>query len=402
MLTDTALKLLKPQRKPYKRGDEKGLFVIVRPDGALWWRFKYRFQGREKQLSLGTYPDTSLKLAREKRDDARRLLAAHVDPSVNRQIEKAERSHTFETVAREWLGKLQLSPDTVAQLRHRLETYVFLHLGRYPIKTIVAADLLRVLRRIEANGTHETAHRVRSVCSRVFRYAVVCEKADRDPAADLIGALVPVRGKNFAALTDPKEVGALLRAIEDYKGQVVVAAALKLAPLVFVRPAELRGAEWKEFNLDSEEPEWRIPAERMKMREQHIVPLSKQAKAILLELRTHASDGPLLFPSLRSNKRPISDNSINAALRRLGYRKDQQTGHGFRTIASTLLNELGFNPDVIERQLAHLPRNKVRAAYNRAEWLAERRRMMQAWADYLDVLRDGGKLTVVQSKEIAA
>jgi integrase len=236
----------------------------------------------------------------------------------------------------------------------------------------------------------------------VFRYAVVCEKAERDPAADVIGALVPVKGRNFAALTDPREVGALLRAIEGYNGQPTVAAALKLAPLLFVRPGELRGAEWKELDLDSDEPEWRIPAERMKMDEQHVVPLSEQAIEILGELWEHTGSGRLLFPSLRSSERPISDNTLNAALRRLGYRKDQQTAHGFRTIASTLLNELGFNGDVIERQLAHSPRDKVRAAYNRAERLSERRRMMQAWANYLDGLRDGKEPAALQGKSIAA
>jgi integrase len=396
MLTDKALKALRPRGKPYKRADEKGLYVLVRADGALWWRFKYRWQRREKLLSLGTYPDTSLKLARDKRDDARSQLAGGVDPSVARRAEKTAEADSFEAVAREWLGKLSLKATTVEQLRHRLETYAFSQLGRYPIATITAADLLAMLRRIEARGTHETAHRVRSLVGRVFRYAVASGRAERDPSADLRGALASVDSRHFAALTDRKRVGDLLRAIDGYQGQPAVMAALKLAPLVFVRPGELRGAAWAEFDLKA--GEWLIPAARMKMGRDHIVPLSTQALAILEDLKQHTVTGVLLFPSLRAKDRPISENTLNACLRSLGYSKDEQTAHGFRSIASTLLHELGYASDVIELQLAHAEKNKTKAAYNRAERLPERRKMMQAWADYLDALRAGASVTPIRQK----
>jgi integrase len=386
MLTDTAVKGFKPRDRQYKVADEKGLFLIVRPDGAIWWRFKYRFAGREKQLSMGTYPDTSLKLARDKRDEARRDLAAGVDPSAKRQAEKAAQADTFEAIAREWLGKLTLKRTTVRQLQRRFETYAFPQLGRYPIKTITSSDVLNVLRRIESRGTHETAHRVKSLCGRVFRYAVGTNRAERDVTSDLRDALISVKTRNFPGITNPKRAGELLRALDGYQGQPTVMTALKLAPLVFVRPGELRGARWIEFDFDEEE--WRIPAERMKMATQHIVPLSTQAIAILDDFRRLNGSGTLLFPSLRSAERPISDNTLNAALRRLAFAQDEMTTHGFRTMASTLLNEMGFPPDVIELQLAHSDRNKVRDAYNRAERLAERRDMMQQWADYLDGLRE--------------
>lgn len=397
MLTDIALRALKPREKPYKKADTLGLYVIVRPDGARWWRFRYVWNGREKLLSLGTYPDTSLRLAREKRDDARRQLARGVDPSAARQAERQAQADTFEAVASEWLNRNgHIGASTRSQYRHRLSKYVYPRLGRWPVADITAAELLKVLRRIESNGTIETAHRVRSVVSRVFRYAVATGRAERDPAADLRGAIASVKSKNFAAIVEPKKVGELLRAIDGYDGQPAVMLALKLAPLVFVRPGELRGAEWVE--LDLEAAEWRIPAERMKMDERHIVPLSRQAVAVLEELQVHTGHGRLLFPGLRSRERPISENTINGALRRLGYSTDDMTGHGFRSMASTLLNELGWPGDVIELQLAHKPRDKVRAAYNRAERLTERRQMMQAWADYLDGLKGGASVTGIRER----
>ena len=272
------------------------------------------------------------------------------------------------------------------------DSFMFPAFGKWPIRDIKPADLLRELRKLEAKGLHETAHRTRQRMSQVFRYAVATGRADHDITASLRGALTPIPTEHRAALTDPSQVGALLRAIDGYQGQPSVMAALKLAPLVFVRPRELRAAEWIEIDLDA--AEWRIPAERMKMGERHIVPLSTQAIAILEELQPVTGHGRYLFPSLRTDARCISDNTLNAALRRLGYGKTEQTAHGFRTIASTLLNELGHHPDVIERQLAHAPRNKVRAAYNRAERLAERRKMMQAWADYLDGLKSDKKAKV--------
>lgn len=386
MLTDKALKALKPREKPYKASDAKGLYVIVRPDGALWWRLKYRWQGKEKLLSLGTYPDTSLKLAREKRDAARAELAAGRNPSDTRKVERTADADTFEVVAREWLGKQHdLESTTVEQLRHRLETYAFKYIGGSPIRSLTPADVLAMLRRIEARGTHETAHRVRSLCGRVFRYAVASGRAERDPTADLKGALAAVERANFAAITDKKRVGELLRAIDGYRGQPAVMVALKLAPLVFVRPSELRGAAWSEFDL--KRAEWLIPAGRMKMKRDHIVPLATQAVALIEELHPMTGRGALLFPSLRHKDRPISENTINACLRTLGYTSEEQTGHGFRTIASTLLHELGYASDVIELQLAHKERNATKAAYNRAERLTERRALMQGWADYLDGLK---------------
>lgn len=393
MLTDRALKALRPREKPYKRADGKGLYVIVQPSGALWWRFRYRYGGREKTISLGTYPGTSLKLAREKRKAARANLSAGIDPSEKRQAEKAALENTFASVAEEWLTRQRsLKATTVKQIRRRLDAHLVPRFGRRPITEISAPDLLRVLRRIESKGHHETAHRVRALASRIFRFAIASGRADRDPAQDLAGALAPVRTKNFAAITSPRRIGELLRAIDGYQGQPAVMVALRLAPLVFVRPGELRGAEWHEFDLEA--AEWRIPAARMKMDSEHLVPLARQAIEVLEDLQTTTGHGRLLFPGLRSSDRPISDNTLNAALRRLGFGADEMTAHGFRTMASTLLNEQGFPPDVIELQLAHVERNRVRAAYNRAERLEERRRMMQAWADYLDGLRADKKSAV--------
>jgi integrase len=399
MLTDTKIRNARPKAKPYKLFDERGLFLLVYPNGRRGFRFRYRYGGREKLLSFGSYPDTTLKLARQKRDDARQLLAANVDPSAVRQSEKLAQADTFEAIAREWLaagcpgGKGKgVNDGTAEQLRHRLTKYIFPYLGRWPITDVSAPELLKVLRRIESKGTFETAHRCRSLCSRIFRYAIATGRAERDAAADLQGALTPTRTQNFAAITEPKRIGELLRAIDSYQGQPAVIAALRLAPFVFVRPAELRGAEWREVDLDA--AEWRIPAERMKMGRPHIVPLSRQAVAILEELQPITGHGRLLFPSLRSSERPISENTINAALRRLDFGQDEMTGHGFRTMASTRLNELGYPPDVIELQLAHADTNKVRAAYNRAERMAERRKMMQAWANYLEGLKRDKKAKV--------
>jgi integrase len=307
-----------------------------------------------------------------------RLRRFDSDPSL---------TDTFEAIAREWL-ELQsrsLAPETMEILGTRLKSFLYPYVGSRPIASITAQELLAALRRIEARGTHETAHRVRSLAGRVFRYAVATRRAQHDVATDLKDALAPVKSRNFASVTEPTRVGEFLRAIEGYSGQPITAFALKLAPLVFVRPGELRGAEWPEFDLEA--AEWRIPAARMKMGEQHVVPLSRQAVAILRELHVLTGRGRYVFPSLLSQERPMSNNTVNAALRRLGYRSDEQTGHGFRTMASTLLNEQGFPPDVIELQLAHAERNKVRAAYNRAQRIGERRQMIQAWADYLDGLR---------------
>jgi integrase len=392
MLNDTKVRNAKSREKAFKLYDERGLFLVVTPTGGRLWRFKYQIDEHEKLISLGAYPDVTLKRARERREAARRLIADGIDPSVQRKAERAALAQSFEGVAKEWL-ELQtksLAPETISILSARLDSGLYPYIGSRPISAITAPEVLTALRRIEARGKHETAHRVRALAGRVFRYAIATGRAERDVAADLRGALAPVKSKNFASVTDPVRVGELMRAIHSYSGYPVTALALKLAPLVFVRPGELRAAEWPEFDLEN--AEWRIPGERMKMGEPHLVPLSRQALAILRELQPLARGGRYLFPSLRTRDRPMSDNTINAALRRMGYTTEEQTGHGFRSMASTLLNEQGFPPDVIELQLAHTERNKVRAAYNKAQRLSERRKMMQAWADYLDGLRAGGNV----------
>jgi len=398
MLNDTRVRSAKSREKAFKLSDERGLFLLVMPTGSRLWRLKYRVNGREKLISLGAYPDVTLKRAREKRDAARRLIADGIDPSVQRKAERAALAQSFEGVAKEWL-ELQtksLAPETISILTARLDSGLYPYIGSRPISAITAQEVLSALRRIESRGRHETAHRVRALAGRVFRYAVATGRAQHDVAADLIGALAPVKSKNFASVTDPVRVGELMRAIHGYSGHPVTALALRLAPLVFVRPGELRAAEWPEFDLVN--AEWRIPGERMKMGEPHVVPLSRQALAILHELQPLARGGKYLFPSLRTRDRPMSDNTINAALRRMGYTSEEQTGHGFRSMASTLLNEQGFPPDVIELQLAHTERNKVRAAYNKAQRLPERRKMMQAWADYLDGLRAGGNVVPLKRR----
>jgi integrase len=321
-----------------------------------------------------------------------------IDPNAKRKAERGARSETFEAISAEWLElqRKSLAAETMSILGTRLSSSLYPYIGNRPVAAITAQELLSVLRRIEARGKHETAHRVRALAGRVLRYAVATGRAQHDVAADLKDALAPVKSRNFASVTDPPRAGELMRAIHSYSGHPVTGLALKLAPLVFVRPGELRAAEWSEFDLAN--AEWRIPAARMKMGEQHIVPLARQAVAILRELQPLARGGRYLFPSLRTRDRPMSDNTINAALRRLGYSSEEQTGHGFRTMASTLLNEQGYPPDVIELQLAHTERNKVRGAYNKAQRLAERRKMMQAWADYLDGLRAGGNITPIRRR----
>jgi len=393
-LNDTQIRNAKPKDRPYKLTDGGGLTLLVQPNGSKWWRFRYRIDGREKMLSCGVYPDVSLKKARERRDAARAQVADGIDPGTTRQAEKAATANTFEAIAREWLAtqKKALAPKTYDKAVWTLEALVFPYIGLHPVAKVSAAEVLKVLQRIEARGHHETAHRTRQRCSQVFRFAVQTERAERDVTADLRGALAPAVATNHASITDPVRVGELLRAIDGYAGHPVTAFALKLAPLLFVRPGELRHAEWSEFQLEGLEPQWRIPGEKMKMREQHIVPLPSQALALLKELHRLTGRGRYVFPSLRTGSRPMSENTVNAALRRLGYAKDEMTGHGFRSMASTSLNELNWHPDLIELQLAHAERNAVRAAYNKAQHLPERRRMMQAWANYLDGLRTGAKV----------
>jgi integrase len=397
-LTETQIRAVKSMEKPYKLFDERGLYLLVAPTGGRLWRFRYRHGGVEKLLSLGSYPDVPLKRAREKRDDARGLVADGIDPSAKRQAEKAAQVDTFEAIAREWLDlqSKKLSPVTLEKSRWLLN-FLYPHIGQRPIREIAALDLLTALRKIEARGRHETTHRAKWKCGQVFRYAIATGRAERDITSDLRGALQSGVSRNHASITDPSKIGSLMRAIDGYDGEQTTAAALKLAALTFVRPGELRGAQWSEFDLDR--AEWRIPAERMKMAEQHVIPLSTQAVSILREQQTITGSGRFVFPSLLSRDRPMSDNTVNSALRRLGYSKDEMTGHGFRSMASTCLNEHGWHPDIIELQLAHAERNKVRAAYNKAQRLTERRKMMQAWADYLDGLRAGAN--VVPLKQTA-
>jgi integrase len=394
-LTNTAIQKAKPAEKPVKMADEKGLFLLVTPAGGKWWRFKYRFGGKEKLLAVGTYPDTSLAKAREKRDEARRLLADGIDPGEHRKSTKRMKeglaANTFEVIGREWYAKTSptLAETTKSKMLKYLEGDVFPVIGHRPIEELAAQDLLAVIHRIEGRGAVDVAKRMHNICGRIFRYAVGHGRATRDPSRDIEmkDILPPSDVKHHASVTDPKAAAELLRAIDGFTGAFTTRCALRLAPLVFVRPGELRHAEWSEF--DFVKAEWRIPASKMKMKEQHIVPLSRKAIEILLEIQAVSGSGRYLFPGERTAERPMSENTINAALRRMGYTKDEMTGHGFRSMASTLLHENGYPHAVIERQLAHGERNKVSAAYNYAEYLPERRAMMQAWADYLDRLKSG-------------
>ena len=401
-LTDTKIRTAKPRERAYKLADGGGLYLMVAPraDGKVsrWWRLKYRARGKEKVLAIGTYPEIGLREAREARDDAKKLLVRGTDPGEKKRADKIVQSDTFKAVAEEWLGlqAKKLADVTLDKARWMLETFIYPKLGEKLIAEIKAPELLAALRVIETKGRHETASRTKQRVGQVMRYAIATGRAERDITADLRGALAPVPTKNRAAITDPGRVGELLRAIDGYQGEPATAAALKLAALTFVRPGELRAAEWREFDLDT--AEWRIPGERMKMGEAHIVPLSAQAIEILSELHRLTGNGRFLFPSLRSRDRSMSENTLNAALRRLGYTTEQMTAHGFRAMASTLLNEQSFPSDVIELQLAHAERNKVRAAYNRAQRLPERRKMMQAWADYLDGLRAHGQVVPIRRK----
>lgn len=404
MLTDLEIRNAKPREKPYKLADGQGMYLEIFPTGSKLWRLKYRYEGREKRLSFGAYPTTSMKLAREKRDAARKLLANNIEPSGQRQAEKVARGNTFEVVGREWLvlQEKKLAPTTYAKAVWILEDLVFPFIGDRPIDKIKTAEVLSLLKRIEGRGLHETAHRARQRCSQVFRYGVITERCERDVTTDLRGALAAVVTTNRASITEPAKIGQLLRDIEDYRGHAITWYGLRIAAHVFVRPGELRHAEWSEFDLASSEPQWRIPAAKMKMREQHIVPLSSQVVTILKELHVLTGRGKYLFPSLHSASRPISENTLNVALRRMGYDNETMTHHGFRSMASTRLNEQGWHPDIIELQLAHAERNKVRAAYNKAQRLPERRKMMQHWSDYLDQLKAqaaGGN--VVELKPVA-
>ena len=410
-LTAVAIRNAKPGPKTKRLFDGGGLYLELMPNGSRYWRLKYRYAGKEKRLALGVFPEVTLADARSLRDSAREALRAGRDPGAERKATKVRAvlsaATTFEAIAREWLDtqRAKLAPSTFAKAEWMLVDNVFPWMGVLPINKIEAPEVLATLRRIEARGANETAHRTRERIAQVFRYAIATGRAKHNPVGDLLGALAPVVRTSRAAITDPGKIGELLRDIDGYTGQFVTRCALKLAPLLFVRPGELRAMEWAE--LDLEAAEWRIPAARMKMREEHVVPLAPQAVAVLREL--HPLTGPdprrptriarYCFPSLRTGTECMSENTVNAALRRLGYDKTMMSGHGFRALASTRLNELGWAPDVIERQLAHAERNAVRAAYNRAQYMKERRQMMAAWADYLDTLKaDTSKVVPIRRR----
>lgn len=389
-LSTAKLRNIKPSDKIQRLYDEKGLYLEVTPKGKTWWRFKYRFNDKEKRISLGVYPDVGLGLARERRDDARKLIANGVDPSEHRKVMKKveiERtSNSFEVVAREWFVKHSQNwvKNHANRIIQRLERDIFPWIGNLPVTDVTPPVLLSVIRRIEERGALETAHRALSNCGQIFRYAIATGRAERDSSQDLKGALPPVKVKHFAAQTDPKLFGALLRSFDDYEGSLIVRYALRLAPLVFVRPGELRHAKWSD--IDFENAQWSFIV--TKTDTPHIVPLATQSIEILKQLQPLTGGSPYVFPSARSNERPMSDNAILGALRRLGISKEEATGHGFRATARTLLDEvLNVRPDIIEHQLAHAVRDPNGRAYNRTAHLSERRKMMQDWADYLDFLK---------------
>ena len=391
-LTDAAVRNAKPKESPYSVADGAGLSLLVQPSGGKWWRFRYRFFDKQKMLSLGTYPDIGLREARSQRDAARKLLTEGIDPGEKRKEEKAERElqlvNTFEAVTREWAGKKASTwtPAYGERLIRRFEHDVFPLIGARPIADIRPKELLSMLRKIEARGALETAHRARSECGQVFRYAIATDRAERDIAADLVGALEPKKVKHFAAVTEPAKVAVLLRTIDNYQGSAIVRAALRLNALLFVRPGELRHAQWAD--IDFEAAEWRYTA--TKTRTDHVVPLASQALAILAELKPLTGSGRYVFPCGTTAARPMSNNAVLSALRRAGIPPDEMSGHGFRAMARTILDEvLGFRPDFIEHQLAHAVRDPNGRAYNRTAHLPERKKMMQAWADYLDKLKAG-------------
>ncbi|TCK30768.1 integrase [Ancylobacter aquaticus] len=391
-LTEMAIRSAKPIAKPFKLADGGGLYLLVSPTGSRLWRLKYRIGGREKVLAIGAYPDIPLAKARERRTEARRQLAEGLDPSAvkkeARQKVKAAVANTFRSIAEEHVAKLEREglADITLNKRRWLLGFAYPVLGERDVATITAKELLEVLRAVEETGRHETARRMRAALGAVFRYAIATARAENDPTFALRDALTTPKVTHRAAVTTPKEFGALLRAIDGYTGQPASTAALRLMPLLFPRPGELRLATWPEFDLDK--GIWSIPPERMKMRRPHRVPLPPQALAILRDLHRLTGNQPFVFPAIGAGHRPISENTLNGALRRLGFTCDVATAHGFRATASTLLNESGlWNPDAIERQLAHAERNEVRRAYTRGEHWDERTRMMNWWADYLDQIK---------------
>lgn len=404
-LSDTAIRKAKPADKPLRLFDGGGLYLEIAPAGGKWWRLKYRYGGKEKRLALGVYPDVGLAQARAKRDEARKLLASGGDPAIQRKAEKAagkERAaNSFAVIAAELMAKRagKLAPGTAIRERRLLEKDLGPYLGSVPIADITPPMLLAALQRIERRGAVETAHRARTLATQVFRFGIATGRLQFNPAAELAGALSQPQGGHFASLTEPAEVAPLLRALHGYQGTPVVMAALKLAPLFFVRPGELRRARWADMDLDT--GEWRYTASKTGM--PHIVPLASQAVEILRDLHPLTGRGEYVFPGVRGKGRPMSENTVTAALRRMGFDGDTMTGHGFRAMARTILDEvLGFRPDYIEHQLAHAVRDPNGRAYNRTAHLAERRKMMQAWADYLDALRnDADKVIPIKKPRVA-
>lgn len=413
-LTATAIARTKPADTPVKLRDGGGLYLLIQPNGARWWRWDYRrpVTGKRNTLSLGTYPAVSLADARERHREARALLAAGADPGAQRKATKAadvaRAANSLEVVARAYLAVKagQRMPDTHARCVAWFETHVFPYLGGRPIAEIEALELLECLRRLERAGKLDTAERIRAELSAVFRYAIPLKLASSDPAHALRGALAKAHGRNFAAITAPDQIADLLHAIDGYTGDPVTLAALKLSPMLFQRPGELRQMEWAEVDMDA--AEWRIPARKQKLTKamkesprtpDHVVPLPAQAVTILRDLHGLTGHRPFVFPGKASPKtRCMSENTVRQALRRLGYGNEQMTPHGFRHMASTRLNEMGWNPDAIERQLSHKDGNKIRGTYNQAQYLDERRKMMQAWTDYLDQLRTGSNVVPIRSK----
>jgi integrase len=395
-LSDTAIKNAKPADKPYKMQDEKGMYLLVHSNGSKYFRYNYRFDGKRKTLALGTYPVTSLKEARDKRDTAKKQIDGGIDPSENKKAVKASKAesaaNSFGIIAREWGSKkVNEWDDKNNRSKRMLERNIFPWLGSKPITDILPKDILACLRRVEDRGTIETAHRTLQICGQVFRYAVATGRAERDITPDLRGSLPPAKGEHFAAITEPKEVAELLRAIDSYQGSLPAVCALKLAPPVFVRPGELRAAEWEHIDLGAKE--WRYFVSKTEV--QHIVPLSTQSVKILEELHPLTGHGRFIFSSERTPRgdRCMSENTLNAALKRLGYGKDVMTAHGFRAMARTILDEvLGVRVDFIEHQLAHAVKDPNGRAYNRTAHLPERHKMMQQWADYLDGLKSGAQV----------
>ncbi|MCJ2188030.1 tyrosine-type recombinase/integrase [Novosphingobium beihaiensis] len=396
-LSASAIRNAKPKEKAYKLADRDGLYLLIKPSGIRYWRMNYRFGTQQRTLSFGRWPEITLVEARDKLLEARRQLAKGLDPYNQAKLEKIAKSlaaaNTFQAIGDEWLDKIEkegAAQMTVKKARWLLRK-VYPDIGRRPISEISAHELLLSLKKVEATKRYDTANRIRTACSQVYRYAISTARAERNVASDLLGALVTPKTTHRAAVTTSGEAGALLRAIDGYDGHSLTRTALQILAHVFVRPGELRWAEWDEFDL--ERRTWTIPAHKMKMGRPHAVPLSEQVIRLLKEIEHDASYSSFLFPSLRALDRPMSDNTLNAALRRLGYSKDQMTAHGFRALAATLLNEMGnWNPDAIERQLAHADGNSIRRAYARGQYWDERVRMMQHWSNHLELLRDGATI----------